>query len=69
VDKSRLDRIHGIDWPKLDAILAQAVDGLEDIHIFIVTNSEHPPGQELIRSLLPSVGEKIAAPGSQKIPS
>ncbi|KAJ7278201.1 hypothetical protein C8J57DRAFT_1465405 [Mycena rebaudengoi] len=69
VDKSRLDRIHGIDWPKLDAILAQAVDGLEDIHIFIVTSSEHTPGQGLIRSLLPSVGEKIAAPGSQKIPS
>ncbi|KAJ7266839.1 hypothetical protein C8J57DRAFT_378068 [Mycena rebaudengoi] len=69
VDKSRLDRIHGIDWPKLDAILAQAVDGLEDIHIFIMTSSEHPPDQGLIRSLLPSVEEKIAAPGSQKIPS
>ncbi|KAJ7278200.1 hypothetical protein C8J57DRAFT_1713121 [Mycena rebaudengoi] len=46
-----------VDWPKLDAILAQAVDGLEDLHIHIVTSREHPPD---IRSLLPSVRGKIA---------
>ncbi|KAJ7266833.1 hypothetical protein C8J57DRAFT_1469885 [Mycena rebaudengoi] len=68
-DRSSLDRIHGIDWPKLDAILAQAVDGLEDIHIRILTSSEHPPDEGLISSMLPSVRGNIAAPGSQKMPS
>ncbi|KAJ7266838.1 hypothetical protein C8J57DRAFT_1718067 [Mycena rebaudengoi] len=46
-----------VDWPKLDAILAQAVDRLEDIHIHIATSRKHPPD---IRSLLPSVRGKIA---------
>ncbi|KAJ7260283.1 hypothetical protein C8J57DRAFT_1720216 [Mycena rebaudengoi] len=40
------------DWTELDAILSQAVDGLEDIHI----HTEQPRDAGLVRSLLPSVG-------------
>ncbi|KAJ7293034.1 hypothetical protein C8J57DRAFT_1210697 [Mycena rebaudengoi] len=43
------------DWPELDILLSPAVDGLEDIHI----HTEYPLDVGLIRSLLPSVGEKI----------
>ncbi|KAJ7260289.1 hypothetical protein C8J57DRAFT_1338685 [Mycena rebaudengoi] len=50
------------DWPELDAILSPVVDGLEDIHI----HSEHPLDVELIRSLLPSIGEKTAMHIHQK---
>jgi hypothetical protein len=53
-----------VDWPELDAILSPAVDGLEDIHI----HSEHPLDVELIRSLLPSVGEKTAVHVHLKLP-
>ncbi|KAJ7266618.1 hypothetical protein C8J57DRAFT_1617758 [Mycena rebaudengoi] len=53
------------DWSKLDAILFPAVNGLEDIHI----HSEHPLDVELIRSLLPSVGEKTAVHVHKKMPS
>ncbi|KAJ7266655.1 hypothetical protein C8J57DRAFT_1617837 [Mycena rebaudengoi] len=42
------------DSTKLDAILSQAVDGLDHIH------TEHPLDVGLIGSLLPSVGEKVA---------
>ncbi|KAJ7266614.1 hypothetical protein C8J57DRAFT_376158 [Mycena rebaudengoi] len=52
------------DWTKLDAILSSAVNGLEDIHI----HTEHLLDVELIRSLLPSVGEKIAVHIHQKLP-
>jgi hypothetical protein len=45
-----------VDWAKLDAMLAEAVDGLEDIHI----HTERPLDVGRIRSLLPSVREKIA---------
>ncbi|KAJ7238027.1 hypothetical protein C8J57DRAFT_1529018 [Mycena rebaudengoi] len=44
------------DWPELDAILSPAVDRLEDIHI----HTEHLLDVGLVKSLLPSVGEKIA---------
>ncbi|KAJ7266682.1 hypothetical protein C8J57DRAFT_1617866 [Mycena rebaudengoi] len=57
--------ISSTDWPKLDAILSPAVNGLEDIHI----HSEHLLDVELIRSLLPSVGEKTAVHVHKKMPS
>ncbi|KAJ7266721.1 hypothetical protein C8J57DRAFT_1717998 [Mycena rebaudengoi] len=53
-----------VDWTKIDAILSSAVDELEDIHI----HTEHPLDVEFIRSLLPSVGEKIAVHVHQKLP-
>ncbi|KAJ7260286.1 hypothetical protein C8J57DRAFT_1233305 [Mycena rebaudengoi] len=55
-DNWRVGSPNAADWTKLDAILSSAVDGLEDIHI----HTEHPLDVELIRSLLPSVGENIA---------
>ncbi|KAJ7261082.1 hypothetical protein C8J57DRAFT_1232637 [Mycena rebaudengoi] len=51
------------DWTKLDAILSQAVDGLEDIHL----HTEHPLDAGLIRSLLPSVGRKIGVHVHKKV--
>ncbi|KAJ7266723.1 hypothetical protein C8J57DRAFT_1617944 [Mycena rebaudengoi] len=63
-DEVKDDSSNAADWTKLDAILSSAVDGLEDIHI----HTEHPLGVEFIRSLLPSVGEKIAVHVHQKLP-
>ncbi|KAJ7266701.1 hypothetical protein C8J57DRAFT_1229263 [Mycena rebaudengoi] len=60
-DNWRVGSPNAADWTKLDAILSSAVDGLEDIHI----HTEHPLDVELIRSLLPSVGENIATPARQ----
>ncbi|KAJ7266691.1 hypothetical protein C8J57DRAFT_376655 [Mycena rebaudengoi] len=53
------------DWTELDAILSQAVNGLEDIHI----HTEQMRDAGLVRSLLPSVGGEIAVHVHQQLPS
>ncbi|KAJ7266708.1 hypothetical protein C8J57DRAFT_376780 [Mycena rebaudengoi] len=53
-----------VDWTKLDTILSPAVDVLEDIHI----HTKYPLDVGLIRSLLPSVGEKTAVHIHLKLP-
>ncbi|KAJ7266666.1 hypothetical protein C8J57DRAFT_376480 [Mycena rebaudengoi] len=57
--------LNAADWTELDAILSQAVDGLEDIHI----HTEQPRDAGLVRSLLPSVRREIAVHVHRQLPS
>jgi hypothetical protein len=64
-DSWRVGSLNAADWTELDAILSQAVDGLEDIHI----HTEQPRDAGLGRSLLPSVRREIAVHVHRQLPS
>jgi hypothetical protein len=49
-------------WLKLDKVLKQAGNGLKEVEIYAHTDKERriPPDAALVRSLLPSVAQKIS---------